>query len=164
MSREETPSLSAGALALAAVALAGLLAACARRLDRVAVAGTSMVPTLLPGDRLLVWRGPAYRAGDLVVVARASRTDRRAEERAESVVKRVAALGAEGVVVVGDNPAASTDSRDYGALPLADLRGRVVYRYAPAGRAGRVSGGVPTSPPARSAASASAPRRRGRPR
>lgn len=154
MSPEETPSLAAGPVGLAAVVLVGLLAVCARRLHRVAVAGTSMVPTLLPGDRLLIWRGPPYRAGDLVVVARGSGTGRRpgdreapargrgqaARGRGQVAVKRVVALGHEEVVVAGDNPAASTDSRDYGPVPLADLRGRVVYRYAPAGRAGRVSG------------------------
>lgn len=125
--------MSAGPVGLAtAGVVVGLLAACARRLGRVAVAGTSMVPTFLPGDRLLVWRGICYRPGDLVVAA--------------ETVKRVVAVGEKGVTVAGDNPAASTDSRDYGPLPLADVRGRVIYRYAPAERAGRISRRGPRRP------------------
>ena len=49
------------------------------------------MPTLLPGDRVLVWRGlgplrPPIRVGDLVAVV-----DPRAAERL--MVKRVAAVG-----------------------------------------------------------------------
>jgi hypothetical protein len=40
------------------------------------------------------------------------------------------------VLVLGDNPAASTDSRTFGAVPLAALCGRCVHRYAPIDRAG----------------------------
>lgn len=179
MSREETPP-SANAWPVAAtVVVAGVLAVWAWCFERVTVAGTSMVPTLLPGDRLLVWRGvgrrthrgagrrtrretswragprasrragEGCRAGDLVVV-RGQETGGAAAGQAAGglvpgqepapVVKRVVAVGAGGVTVAGDNPAASTDSRTYGPVPLADVRGRVVYRYAPAGRVGRLSG------------------------
>jgi signal peptidase I len=112
---------------------------------RVEVAGTSMVPALLPGDRLLALRQPRYGIGDLVVVG-----DPR--DPARLLVKRLAALpgsrisasgvtieaGADEVVLLGDNPDASTDSREIGPVRLADLRGRCVYRYAPADRVGRL--------------------------
>jgi len=55
------------------------------------------------------------------------------------VVKRVGDPGAGGrtVVVSGDNPDASTDSRTFGPVTAASVRGRVVYRYFPADRRGR---------------------------
>ena len=100
-----------------------------RPLGRVEVVGESMLPALAPGDRLLVVRGGRPRVGDLVAVAD-PRTSRR------TLVKRVAALGPEGVTVLGDNPAASTDSRALGPLSSGALRGRAVYRYFPDDRRG----------------------------
>jgi hypothetical protein len=52
------------------------------------------------------------------------------------MIKRVRAAGPDWVDVRGDNPAASTDSRHFGPVPRSVLRGRVIYRYAPPGRAG----------------------------
>jgi signal peptidase I len=111
---------------------------------RVAVKGRSMAPTLQPGDHLLVRPVRRLRRRDLVVV-------RDPDVSTRWVVKRVVALpgesvvvdgrtlaAGEGIVVLGDNPAQSTDSRVYGAVPLDDVHGRVWYRYAPAQRAGRL--------------------------
>jgi nickel-type superoxide dismutase maturation protease len=102
-----------------------------RLISRVVVAGTSMVPTLLPGDRLLVRRTRRVRLGDLVVVP-----DPRDPDRV--VVKRAAAVGAGRVEVAGDNPAASTDSREFGSVPRSSIQARAVYRYFPPDRAGRL--------------------------
>lgn len=114
-----------------AASVAALAVAAAASHQRLVVHGRSMAPTLVPGDRLLVRRWPTGLApGALVVVA-----DPRTPDRL--VVKRVAAVDADAVTVLGDNPAASTDSRAYGTLPRSAVRGRVVYRYAPPGRAGR---------------------------
>ncbi len=88
-----------------------------------------MGPTLDPGDRLLVARWLGVRPGDVVAIV-----DPRDASR--TLVKRVAGVGPGGVEVVGDRPQASTDSRAFGPVPLRALRGRVVYRYAPASRAG----------------------------
>jgi nickel-type superoxide dismutase maturation protease len=120
---------------LAAVLTGGAVVAwSATRLTRVVVDGDSMRPTLDPGDRLVVVRGRRARTGDLVVLP-----DPRAPERA--MVKRVARVdrGARGgnVVVRGDNPGASTDSRVFGPVPAASIGGRVVYRYLPPERRGR---------------------------
>jgi hypothetical protein len=52
------------------------------------------------------------------------------------MMKRVRCCGPHGVDVRGDNPSASTDSRQFGPVPPSLLRGRVVYRYAPADRVG----------------------------
>ncbi len=89
-----------------------------------------MWPTLLAGDRLLVVRGLRPRPGRLIVVA-----DPRQPTRL--LVKRVAATTAGGVTVLGDNPAASTDSRSFG--PVQRVRGRPLYRYHPSERAGPMS-------------------------
>lgn len=121
-----------------AVIAATLAVAAAASHQRLVVHGASMAPTLVPGDRLLVRRWPTGLApGALVVVADPRSPDARSPDRL--VVKRVAAVDAAAVTVLGDNPAASTDSRAYGALPRAAVRGRVVYRYAPASRAGSLT-------------------------
>ena len=113
---------------------------------RVSVKGLSMAPTLLPGDHLLVRPARSLRRGDLVVV-------KDPDAQGRWVVKRVAALPGQhvtvdgrrlqagsGLVVLGDNAERSTDSRHYGAVPLDAVHGRVWYRYAPAPRAGRLTG------------------------
>jgi nickel-type superoxide dismutase maturation protease len=118
------------------VALAALVAAAGRhRLLRVEVAGDSMRPTLEPGDRLVALAGLRPRAGDVVAVT--------APREARVLVKRVATVGPEGLDVRGDDPAASTDSRAFGPLDRGHVLGRVVWRYAPAGRTGPVPRGHP---------------------
>ena len=111
-----------GALGLAAV------------FSRVVVSGDSMLPTLEPGDRLLVLRlghRRGLRLGDLVTVR-----DPRGDGPRRVLVKRVGDAEGESVEVAGDNPDASTDSRSFGRVPLALVTGKVLYRYAPAERAG----------------------------
>lgn len=98
----------------------------------VLVAGTSMVPTLLPGDALLVWRGfsargPRVRAGDLVVARFRVGQQRLVVKRA---VRRCPGPGG-GWWLLGDNPAHSDDSRGYGA---GDVTARIVLRYWPVRR------------------------------
>ena len=100
-------------------------------LFRVRVEGDSMLPTLRDGDRLVVRRTHRIGPGAIVVAV-----DPR--DRTRPLVKRVAAVGPQGVDLVGDNPAASTDSRAFGPLTPDMVRGRAVYRYAPSNRAGRL--------------------------
>jgi len=102
-----------------------------RPVRRVEVDGGSMAPALLPGDRLLVVAGRRARPGDIVALADPRRP-------ARVIVKRVAAVGPGGVTVLGDNAAASTDSRVLGPIQPAAVRGRAVYRYAPEHRRGRL--------------------------
>ena len=109
-------------------------------LGRLQITGESMTPALLPGDRVLVVRGlgplrPAVRVGDLVALM-----DPRGGSRI--VVKRVAAIEGGRVNVRGDNEAASTDSRHFGPVDTAAIRGRVVYRYHPEHRRGRLRSGT----------------------
>ena len=113
--------------------LAATVVATSRRLTRVVVAGESMLPSLRAGDRLLVVPFGRLRPGDVVALP-----DPRQPGR--MLVKRVRSVGSGLVDVRGDNEAVSTDSRHFGPLPLSSVTGRVAYRYAPAGRVGRLRG------------------------
>ncbi|WP_426505658.1 S26 family signal peptidase [Dactylosporangium sp. McL0621] len=133
------------ALAVAVGAAAGGWALLRRRFVAVTVEGLSMRPTLEPGDRVLVRRAGlgAVRPGHVVVLGASG---------ADLMIKRVAAvpgdpvpdLGVTGVagsddrtvppgrlVVLGDNPAFSLDSRRLGYLPGERLLGVVVRRLSP---------------------------------
>jgi len=117
------------------VAAVALAASASRVLRRVEVAGESMLPVLVPGDRLVVLRHPRWRwrVGQVAALH-----DPRHPRAAALLVKRVAEVSSSGVDVRGDNPAASTDSRTFGPVPAALLVGPVLYRYWPPERAGRV--------------------------
>ena len=105
-------------------------------LRRVSVLGDSMRPALEAGDRLLVVGLPWWRPrpGEVVAVV-----DPRDGERV--MVKRVAAVdpGDGAITVHGDNPEASTDSRTFGPVRPDQVLGRVVYRYWPDERRGRLT-------------------------
>jgi nickel-type superoxide dismutase maturation protease len=96
-----------------------------------------MSPALRAGDRLLVesrsYRRRLPRVGEVVVAP-----DPR--EPARELIKRVTAVDAERSLVElrGDAPEASTDSRLFGPVAAADVRWRVVGRYWPRPRFGRL--------------------------
>jgi nickel-type superoxide dismutase maturation protease len=119
-----------------ALGIGAALVAAARRLDVVEVRGSSMSPTLMPGDRLIVVRTRRARPG-LVVLAADPRDGSR------ELVKRVSAVSDAGVTITGDNPAASTDGRAFGAIPAEAVRWRVALRYWPPRRIGRVARRAP---------------------
>ena len=52
------------------------------------------------------------------------------------MLKRVAAVTEEACTILGDRPEESTDSRTFGPVPLANVLGRALFRYAPIGRIG----------------------------
>ena len=106
-------------------------------LDVVEVRGDSMAPSLLPGDRLLVesrsYERRSPRPGEVVLAA-----DPRDPER--ELIKRVAGVddAASAAELRGDAPDASTDSREFGAVPLSTIRWRAAFRYWPPERVGRL--------------------------
>ena len=128
-------TLAARATALC-TALATGLAVALTRLRRLEVTGESMRPALMDGDRVLVWRTRRLREGQVVALRDPRRPGR-------MMVKRVTGVRPAGrrasVVVHGDNPEASTDSRVFGPVGAELVLGRVVYRYHPPERAGRIS-------------------------
>ena len=93
------------------------------------VRGTSMLPTLRDGDRLLVRSGPAHRvlprvaAGRLVVV--------RLPGGRPLAVKRALHREDGGWWVERDNPAAGVDSWSVGAIPDNDVLAVVLARVWP---------------------------------
>jgi nickel-type superoxide dismutase maturation protease len=113
------------AAALLALAAGGLLAGELRLLP-VLVDGPSMLPTLRPGDALLVRRGARVRRGDVVVARFPASPDL-------LVVKRAVRPVTGGWWVESDNPAVTDDSRRYGP---AHVLGRVVLRWWPPAQCG----------------------------
>jgi nickel-type superoxide dismutase maturation protease len=111
-----------------------------RWLDVVEVHGASMAPSLLPGDRLLVesrsYQGRPPRQGEVVLAADPRQPERELIKRVETVDEAAASAD-----LRGDAPDASTDSREFGAVPLSAIRWRAVFRYWPPRRAGRLSPG-----------------------
>jgi nickel-type superoxide dismutase maturation protease len=85
------------------------------------VVGNSMLPVLTPGTVILAWTRPIrLRPGDIVVL------------RHDGIekIKRVRAVDGRRVYVLGDNAAASTDSRAFGWLDRSIVRGRVWWPFA----------------------------------
>ena len=97
-----------------------------------------MSPTLEPGDFVIAVRPKALHAGRLVVLEHPERPG-------FEMVKRLAAgpgavvdgraLGSDEWWVLGDLPSASTDSRSFGAVGPAEIRGEILARYWPPSRA-----------------------------
>ena len=87
----------------------------------VLVQGPSMLPTLSPGDCLLVQPHARVRPGQVVVARFASRPGL-------LVVKRAVRPVGDRWWIEGDNAAATDDSRTYGP---AEVLGRAWLRYWP---------------------------------
>ena len=97
-----------------------------RRRDRLRITGRSMLPLLQPGDEVLVnpraYRRQPPEPGD-IVVARHPNQDLK-------LVKRVVVVRDDGdCLLSGDNPAESSDSRQFGAVPPSCILGRVTCRF-----------------------------------
>jgi hypothetical protein len=64
---------------------------------------------------------------------------RQPDARATFALKRVAEVGSRGELhVIGDNRNVSRDSREYGPVAVELVVGKVVYRYLPGARRGRL--------------------------
>ena len=87
---------------------------------------------------------PTLRAGDWIVVSSLSRPPRVGEivlvrdprDPENLMLKRVGEVSDAACTVLGDRPEGSTDSREFGPVPLANVLGRALFRYGPIGRIG----------------------------
>jgi len=94
---------------------------------RITIDGSSMVPTLVPGERVTAlrrWR--RVRRGDVVVLRDPRFGDRWIVKRC---VERIGPL----LELRGDNADASTDSRDFGRVRASAVRWIVPRRRADSG-------------------------------
>lgn len=121
-------------LAAVLLALASAILVKAFFLDAAIVEGRSMLPSLQPGQIVLVLRcayglrapwGGSYllrwgepKSGDIVAAIN--------PRDGKDVVKRVSDSLPGSIYVLGDNPPESLDSREYGRLPVEDLVGKVL--------------------------------------
>ncbi len=77
----------------------------------------------LPGERIAIYAGKVYINGQAleeIYVSEPIRLD-----MSERIVPP------DHVYVIGDNRNASSDSREWGALPISDIIGKAVFRYFP---------------------------------
>jgi phage repressor protein C with HTH and peptisase S24 domain len=95
--------------------------------QRIDVRGPSMVPTLRPGDVVIVRHGARVRPGDVVLARFRDLPDR-------LVLKRAVRPEAGGWWLASDNTFAGGDSDSHG---VADVLARVVLRVRP-GRPRRI--------------------------
>lgn len=80
-----------------------------------------MLPTLKPRQDVLVFNW-AYifskpKIGDIVVI----------KHKSKEMVKRIQNIHDHKVCVTGDNKKESTDSREFGAISMLEIVGKVVY-------------------------------------
>ena len=89
---------------------------------RVRVAGNSMLPNLTANTELLVNRNQRPVVGDVVVA-------RHPQQAELKIVKRVAKSTPNGYWLLGDNPAESNDSRDFGWIAESAILGVATGRF-----------------------------------
>jgi nickel-type superoxide dismutase maturation protease len=87
-----------------------------------------MAPRLPSGSRIVarpIDDATPLQVGDVVVARRPDRPDL-------EIVKRIQAIDAGGAIfLAGDNPASSTDSRQFGTVMRHHIVARVGWRYWP---------------------------------
>jgi nickel-type superoxide dismutase maturation protease len=98
-----------------------------RRRMRLRVTGFSMLPTLQPGEEVLVnchaYVNTLPQLGDIVLTQHPQQTQ-------VKIIKRIVAIAeCGGCLLQGDNPAESTDSRQWGAIAPGKILGKVVCRF-----------------------------------
>lgn len=93
-------------------------------LSRFRVVGHSMIPSLLPGDEILISSIPflfsSPKTSDVILIK-----DPTSEKR---VIKRVARVKNNTYFVLGDNKTDSKDSNSYGWIPKKRVIGKMVLK------------------------------------
>ncbi len=80
------------------------------------IVGKSMEPTYHEKQLVVFWPTKKYKSGDIVM----------ATVEGREVIKRISATSTESVYLLGDNAEHSTDSRNYGSVPLKQVYGKAV--------------------------------------
>lgn len=100
-----------------------------RKRKRLKIVGESMLPLLKPGDEILIdphaYRKSLPQIDDIIVTIHPL-------QRNLTIVKRISAIdinNCKRFFLVGDNPEASTDSRHWGTIKLADILGKVTNQF-----------------------------------
>jgi len=95
-----------------------------RRRMAFLIEGESMWPTLNAGDTVLVKPTMTLVEGDIVLANHPYKSS-------VKIVKRVAEILPDGALILrGDNPVESTDSRSFGSISKRDVIGKVVCRIS----------------------------------
>lgn len=90
------------------------------------IAGHGMMPVLPPGTYVFGWRWYVrLKPGSIVVFI----------HNGKEKIKRIEKIQNNTMYVVGDHPETSTDSRQFGWLPLDSVRAKVIWPHAPKTRA-----------------------------
>ncbi len=77
-----------------------------------------MLPTLKPGQDILVWCWfYKLKVGDLVAI----------KVNGKEMVKRIESFNGRGIFVSGDNESGSTDSRTFGPIKKNQIIGKVIW-------------------------------------
>lgn len=96
----------------------------------------------LPGDRVLIDNGNVYVNDTLLnesyLMARTNTWEGGFIQNGVEVV-----VPEEELFVMGDNRPRSSDSREFGTIPLSSVIGQVFYRYFPATKAGPITNPLP---------------------
>ena len=86
-------------------------------IQRFTIYENSMLPTLAPGDDILVFHWSRGGVGDIIV----------AQHRDKIIIKRINSIENGQYFLIGDNPNESTDSRRFGPISQKDIIGKVIY-------------------------------------
>lgn len=84
------------------------------------IVGESMLPGFQPNQVVLAVALRRPKVGTVVIV----------QHNGMEKIKRLTKVQRDKIYVVGDNPAASTDSRRFGWLPKTSLKARVIWPYS----------------------------------
>lgn len=84
------------------------------------VHGNSMLPTLKHGQIVIALKAKKPKANDIIVF----------EHDGREKIKRIQSIKNNTAFVIGDNLAASTDSRKFGPIQRSAIRGVVLKRRA----------------------------------
>lgn len=83
------------------------------------VVGGSMLPSLAEGEFVVCVKKRTYNVGDIVIF--------RIDDK--ELIKRIHGKTEDKIYVLGDNLAASTDSRQFGPIVVKNIKGRCVTKY-----------------------------------